>query len=134
MDGQKCRIKTRGAEMWFRIAGLLLLIVALAGCSREKTISSKSLSIPDVPPRQLNTKPNPNRPRAIPLAEGQVSKTVYEATVIDTTKFEKQIARSKPFEGELLTASMFRAQDPVPPAIRPGQPNGLRPDGSIMET
>jgi len=110
---------------------VLLLIVALTGCKQEDASSSNQISIPDLPPIQLDTKPNPNRPASIPLVEGGVSRTVFEPTIIDTTKFEKQIARSKPYEGELLTASMFRPQDPVAPEIQPGEPNNLQPMGGI---
>lgn len=107
----------------------VITILFVSGCSQSTTVEPEAMG-PEGPQDLQPPVATVDRPDDIDLTEpGSFQRSVAEATIIDTAKWEKQIARIEPFEGESISSSSFRPVKRGKPVIPPGPVNGLVPGG-----
>lgn len=102
--------------------------LVMAGCQRATENISTAGFRPDGPKSDKPSTSTPDRPDPIDLtAAGAVGRGITIPTIIDTSKFARQIDRVEPWQGGQQSASTFRPAHPDLPALPHGPDNELRP-------
>ena len=108
----------------------LLLCVLLVGCGTSVTDQPVETALP-FSKSQLQRRSD-NEPTSFVVVEpDEVTKTTYEATIVDTRQFENQIWRSEPFKGDIRDVEGMRGGEADAPEINKVAPNSLSINGAI---
>ena len=106
--------------------GLLLLSV---GCY-QNTQQPSGIALP-LSQEQLQQRADDQPTSFVKVEPGEVTRTTYEATIIDTSNFKQQVWRTEPFDGDLRDVEGLRGGDADPPEIRQMPANDLVVDGAV---
>lgn len=119
---------------WLLVAcGFLISI----GCSVEPEVVQKNgrgrVAIPNVGDvQQSDATPLADR-QVIEIIPGEVTRTLCEPTVIDTSKFAKQVWRTGRYEGPIRESEGFGGDDAAAPQIELAESNGMTVDGGLSD-
>lgn len=108
----------------------------IVGCSTqtETPVAESQGPTPSIPGFQDNLTSDvieTSDQQAIKVSPDTVTRTQYEATIIDTSSFANSVWRTEPFSEEIREVENLREGESDTPEIRPGQPNDLSVDGGV---
>ena len=114
---------------------LCLLVICGCGTDVEKPTANNLTPRMAIPASQVggSSAAAESNQKQITLAAGQVARTQFEATIIDTTKFDRAVWRTRPYDGPVRDVESIRGGEQDPPPIRIGQPNDLAVNGGVAE-
>ena len=114
------------------LSGLLLALGC--GTSVEKQAAKNVAPVPMIPNLANGTEPTSVTTQdLIDVAPGQVTRTRYQASIIDTSTFENSVWRTEPHPGPVRDVEGIRGNDADPPEIKQGKPNDLRVNGNVAQ-
>ena len=118
--------------MTFRLPILICLCVLLVGCGQTVTDQPTGVALP-FSGSQLQERSDREPTSFVKIEPGKVTKTEYEATVINTDQFESRVWRTEPYKGDIRDVEGLRGDDADPPEIRRLAPNDLAVDGNVID-